>query len=67
MYGSDVILQMILVFGLHSTARLRTFKLDISVSHSQVNVQVLGASDESTTDMTGNLRDKLSIVHAGTW
>ena len=66
MYGSDVILQMILVFGLNSAARLRTFKLDISVSHSQVNVQVLGASDESTTNMTGNLRDKLSIVHAGT-
>ena len=55
MYGRDVILEMIFVLGLHWTAGLRTLKLDVAVGHSQVNVEVLGTSDELTTDVTRDL------------
>ena len=55
MYGSDVILKMILVLGLHWTARLRTLELDIAVGYSQVNVEVLSTSDKLTTYMTWDL------------
>ena len=51
-----MILEMILILGLHWTARLRTLELDIAVGHSQVNVQVLGTSDKLTTYMTGDLQ-----------
>ena len=56
MYGSDVILEMILILGLHWTARLRTLELDIAVGHSQVNVQVLSTSDKLTTYVTWDLQ-----------
>ena len=55
MNGSDVVLEMILVLGLHRTAGLRTLELDIAVGHSQVDVQVLSSSDKLATDVTGHL------------
>ena len=55
MNGSDVVLEMILVLGLHWTARLWTLELDIAVGHSQVDVQVLSSSDKLATDVTGHL------------
>ena len=54
-YGSDVVLEVILVLGLHRTAGLRTLELDIAVGHSQVDVQVLSSSDKLATDVTGHL------------
>ena len=66
MYGSDVILEMILVLGLHWTPRLWTLELDIAVGHSQVNVQVLSTSDKLTTYVTWDLQEIVYIRNSCT-
>ena len=62
MYGSYVILEMVLVLGLHWAARLRTLELDIAVGHSQVDVQILTSSDKLTTDVTGDHGGLVSVL-----
>ena len=53
--GSDVVLEMILVLGLHWTPGLRTLELHVAVGHSQGDGQVLSSSDKLATDVTGHL------------
>ena len=56
MNGSNVVLEVVLVLGLHRAAGLGTLELDVAVCDSQVDVQVLSPSDGCTANMARYLR-----------